>query len=97
VVAVYFSDKFCRFLDKILGDFGEFFFPSVNSTNFAICGKIRQFFDITKLEGKKKKNQKPCIVVYKTGSLVVFFFFFSETSSESKNCPHTPGVYSSLR
>jgi hypothetical protein len=52
MVAVYFSDKFCRFLDKILGNFGEFFFPSVNSTNFAIFGKFRQFFDITQLEGK---------------------------------------------
>jgi hypothetical protein len=52
MVAVYFSDKFCRFLDKILGNFGEFFFPSVNATNFAIFGKFRQFFDITQLEGK---------------------------------------------
>jgi len=47
-----FSDKFCRFLDKILGNFGEFFFPGVNSTNFAIFGKFRQIFDITQLEGK---------------------------------------------
>jgi hypothetical protein len=96
MVAVYFSDKFCRFLDKILRNFGEFFFPSVNSTIFAIFGKFRQFFDITKLERGAKKKKKPSMVVYKIRSLVLFLFF-SETRSESKNCPHNPGVYSSLQ
>jgi hypothetical protein len=47
-----FLTNFVVFWTKSWGILGNSFSPSVNSTNFAIFGKFRQFFDITQLEGK---------------------------------------------
>jgi hypothetical protein len=81
-----------------LEEFWRIFFPSVNSTIFAVFEKNHQFFDITKLEGEKKNKakQKPSMVVYKTGTLVFFFFFFFPFQKQGLNLRTAPIIQGSI-
>ncbi len=78
MVAVYFSDKFCRFLDKILRNFGEFFSLVLIQLFLLFLEKFANFLILQNWRGKKKtkQNKSPPWLYTKLGLCFFFFFFF---------------------